>query len=156
MHPNVERHLTNSGVAFVHRRHIEFGGVQTPREFAVKLGYALERITKTLLISFDHHEGDLAVAVCSAYRRVNFAQIARLFNKDHANLASVEALQRTDYPRNGVSPLGLPHDIDVIVDDALLGWPTVLVGAGVLGEEIELNPGHLVRVTNAQVVPITE
>lgn len=65
-------------------------------------------------------------------------------------VASPEALNSSlGYPRNGVSPLGAPADIPVLLDEAVLNYPTVLVGGGATGIEIELSPKDLVQMTSA-------
>lgn len=59
------------------------------------------------------------------------------------------------YPPNGVSPLGAPNDVPVLVDDSLLEFPSVLIGAGQAAVEIELPPTDLTNLAKAQIGAFT-
>jgi Cys-tRNA(Pro)/Cys-tRNA(Cys) deacylase len=89
-------------------------------------------------------------------RRLNFKATASAIGTNRVEAASPEDLQaRRGYPRNGVSPLGLAEDITVVVDRLLLDYPTVLIGGGATGIEIELSPADLIRISAATVGSIT-
>ena len=71
-------------------------------------------------------------------------------------VASAEDLSvKTGYPRNGVSPLGLADGISIVVDRALLDYPSILIGGGATAVEIEIAPADLVRISGAAVTSIT-
>jgi Cys-tRNA(Pro)/Cys-tRNA(Cys) deacylase len=129
--------------------------IQNPADFAAALGYPLQRITKTLFLR-THDGQSFAAAVCSTDRRLNFKSMARAIGAKRLETASSEDLSaQTDYPRNGVSPLGLRDDIAVVVDRDLFDYPTVLIGGGAAGIEIELPPADLVRLSKATTESIT-
>ena len=62
-------------------------------------------------------------------------------------MASPEELKSTlDYPQHGVSPLGA-GEIPVLIDESVFRYPTVLIGAGVVGQEIEITPDSILRLS---------
>jgi prolyl-tRNA editing enzyme YbaK/EbsC (Cys-tRNA(Pro) deacylase) len=50
---------------------------------------------------------------------------------------------------NWTFPLGA-GELPVLMDEQLFQFPTILIRAGVLGEEIEINPDDLFTLTHAQ------
>jgi Cys-tRNA(Pro)/Cys-tRNA(Cys) deacylase len=50
--------------------------------------------------------------------------------------------------------LGTRRRLDVVMDGAAMGHPTVLVSAGRRGLQVELAPADLVRATAATIGPI--
>lgn len=132
--------------------------IKSPLDFATALGYQVQRVTKTLFLSSqdERKARKYAVAVCSTDRRLNFESIARAIGVGTIELASAEDLRaRTGYPKKGVSPLGLAGDITVIVDSLLLNYPTVLIGGGATGIEIELSPSDLMLISGATLKSVT-
>jgi prolyl-tRNA editing enzyme YbaK/EbsC (Cys-tRNA(Pro) deacylase) len=53
---------------------------------------------------------------------------------------------------HGVSLVGATP---VFMDERLLEQPTILIGAGVVGVEIEIAPADLRAITQADVLPLT-
>lgn len=155
MHPHVLAALTAAKVDFRERRHADYPVVITsPADFAAALGYSVERISKTLFLRASDQQNFGAVT-CSVARKLDLPALATHFGWRRARVASRdELLDATGYPPTGVSPLGLAA-IPVVLDTELFEFPTVLVGGGQVGVEIELAPAALQRATNAVVLPIT-
>jgi len=129
--------------------------IRTPADFAAALGYPVERIAKTLFLCSPDRQA-YAAAVCSVSRRLDFKSAAGAIGVDRVELASAEDLRvKTGYPRNGVSPLGLPDGISVVLDRPLLDYPSILIGSGAAEVEIEIAPADLVRISGAAVTSIT-
>jgi Cys-tRNA(Pro)/Cys-tRNA(Cys) deacylase len=156
LHENVQAAVGALGTGYKIHDHGELSvEIRSPQDFADALGYPIQRITKTLFLRSRDGQAH-AVAVCSMDRRLNFQSIADALGVKRAEAAPLDDLQaKTGYPRNGVSPLGLAGDITVLVDELLLGYPTVLIGGGAAAIEIELTPADLVRVSGATVRSIT-
>lgn len=156
LHENVESAVASLGGAYkVHDHSTLPSEIKNPNDFAAALGYPIQRITKTLFLR-SHDGQSYAVAVCSMDRRLDFKSTARAVGVKRIETASAEDLRaKTDYPRNGVSPLGLPGDVQVIIDKGLLDYPTVLIGGGSTGIEVELAPADLVHLSKGTVESIT-
>ncbi|AEF38662.1 aminoacyl-tRNA deacylase [Hoyosella subflava] len=155
-HVNVLRSVDATGVNVAIHDHESFESpIRSPQDFADALGYQLSRITKTVFLR-SKSSGHYAVAVCAMDRKLDFAAIADgLHQSTRMEVASAEELDRViGYPKHGVSPLGLPSDVAVVVDEALLAEPTVLIGGGAAGVELELAPADLVWASGARVAQI--
>lgn len=156
LHQRVQVVISTLGTSYkVHDHSTLPATIRNPADFAAALGYPIHRITKTLFLR-SHDGQSYAAAVCATDMRLNFKSTAKAIGIKRLETASSEDLQfKTGYPRNGVSPLGLPDDVVVIVDKGLFDYPTVLIGGGATGIEIELSPTDLVQLSGATVESIT-
>ncbi|HEY6795834.1 MAG TPA: YbaK/EbsC family protein [Kineosporiaceae bacterium] len=156
LHPRVKEVIATASIHVTVHDHAALPSeIKNPRDFAAALGYPISRITKTLFLKSRSDEV-FAVAVCSMDRRLDFNLAAQAAGVRRLETASTDELSReTDYPRNGVSPLGLPDGVIVLVDKGLFDHPTVLIGGGAMGVEVELTPSDLVRLSTATVTAIT-
>jgi Cys-tRNA(Pro)/Cys-tRNA(Cys) deacylase len=156
MHNRIEAVLATQSVPHVVRRHKDLPReIRSPSDFASALGYPVERVTKTVLIR-DRDRKTFALVVCSSPSRMAMTKIGLALGCGRMEVASPDELaQRVGYPRNGVSPLGCP-DLPVLMDCLVMQYPTVLVGAGEVGVEIELAPTDVVRLSKAVVGHFTE
>jgi Cys-tRNA(Pro)/Cys-tRNA(Cys) deacylase len=155
LHPRVAQALTEAAVPYEVRWHDECDRpIQGPADFAAALGYPVGRITKTLIVASRGARLYIAV-VLPADGRLDPRAAGDAFGQGRVEIASAEELATTTgYPRAGVSPLGLADGVPVVIDDGLTGFATVLVGAGVLGGEVELAPEHLRLATHGTVARV--
>jgi Cys-tRNA(Pro)/Cys-tRNA(Cys) deacylase len=156
LHQHVQEVVAALGTSYkIHDHSTLPKEIKNPNDFAAALGYPIQRITKTLFLR-SHDGQSYAAVVCSMDQRLDFKSTANAIGVKRIETASSEDLQaKTGYPRNGVSPLGLADDIAVVVDKQLFDYPTVLIGGGATGIEIELSPADLVRLSGATVESIT-
>lgn len=157
LHPRVEKALVNSGANYKIHRHVDYqDAITNADDFSQALGYEIGRITKTLFVRA--HDGrEFAALVCSMDRRIDFKAAARVLCLKRIETASQAELEaKINYPRNGVSPVGLPRDIRVLIDEGLGQYPTVLIGGGETAIEIEIAPKELARICECEIVPITK
>lgn len=155
VHSRVREALDRSDLDVTVHDHASLPGpIRSPQDFADALGYSLDRITKSVFLrarSGTTH----AVAVCAMGRKLDMAQVSAIVGAGRMELAGPDELARVlDYPRHGVSPLGVPATVMVLVDEGLLVEPTVLVGAGAAGVEVEVAPRDLVAAAGAVVAEI--
>ncbi|WP_187774231.1 aminoacyl-tRNA deacylase [Lolliginicoccus suaedae] len=130
------------------------GPIRSPQDFADALGYSLDRITKSVFLRA-RNGASHAVAVCAMGRKLDMGRVAGLVGTGRMELAGAEELARVlDYPRHGVSPLGVPSPVMVLVDAGLLDQPTILVGGGAAGVEVEIAPRDLVAAAGAVVADL--
>lgn len=128
--------------------------IHSPADFAVALGYELARITKTLLVRATTGER-YAIVVAPMGKKVDFRALANLLGVKRVEVAPASDLAaRTGYPEKGVSPLGVTG-VPVFIDEGLFAFATILVGAGVGGVEIEIDPNDLAAAANAERTPLS-
>jgi Cys-tRNA(Pro)/Cys-tRNA(Cys) deacylase len=153
IHPRVAHHIESLGMSCTIRRHHDFPTeIRTPTDFAEALGYPPARITKSVFCR-SQSRSSFAVLVAPSDARIDLKQASAALDAGRLELASPDELEQlTGYPRHGVSPFGLDPVISVVVARELLDYESILVGAGVIGVEIEVSPLDLVDATHARVI----
>ena len=149
MTPAVEA-AKRAGIAFTLH---EYEGVEAGEgDYAVAVAAALGRpaaqLFKTLVVDAG---GTLRAYVVPADRQLDLRSLGK-----RAALADRAAAERaTGYVVGGISPLGQRRQLPTTVDASALEWKTILVSAGRRGLQLELAPADLVRVTRAEVAPVS-
>lgn len=116
------------------------------------LGTDPRRVFKTLVTRVD---GALTVAVVPVAGSLDLKALAAAAGGRKAVMAEpAEAERATGYVLGGISPLGQRRALPTVVDTSARNFATVLVSAGRRGLQVELAPGHLVRLTRARTAPI--
>ncbi len=152
IHGNIAKQLQQTGVDYKIHRHEDCDRpIGSPQDFAACLGYEINRITKTLFLT-DSLGGSHAMIVCSSPAKVDFEQAARALNVKRLELGSRASLEKeVGYPPTGVSPLGVNGVLPILMDHKLQIFPTILVGGGAVGVEIEISPTDLAAITSAML-----
>lgn len=114
---------------------------------AAAVGRPAEQLFKTLVASVD---GRLEVFVVPGDRQLDL----RAVGKRTALAAQTDAERATGYVVGGISPLGQRRRLPTTIDESALSWDTILVSAGRRGLQIELAPGDLVQLTDANVAAV--
>jgi Cys-tRNA(Pro)/Cys-tRNA(Cys) deacylase len=119
---------------------------------AAALGVDPGRVCKTLVASVD---GRLVLAVVPVDRTLDLKALAGALGGRRADLAeAAEAERATGYVIGGISPLGGRRPLPVVIDEAAMRKPTVLVSAGRRGLQVELAPADLLRATSGTAASI--
>jgi prolyl-tRNA editing enzyme YbaK/EbsC (Cys-tRNA(Pro) deacylase) len=63
---------------------------------------------------------------------------------------TVELVKELSFKPGAVSPLAV-GDVPLVVDETLMAFSTILIGSGVMGVDIELDPRDLVVIANARI-----
>lgn len=155
VHPRVREVLEQHGVDVRVHRHQDLPlEIRGPQDVAAALGWPLERITKSLFVRCRCH-GRYAVVVCPVNRKVDLTAAARELGCTRLELASRQELAAfLEYPPGGVSPIAVGN-LPVLLDRAVLEHPTVLVAAGEVRVEVEIDPARLRTITGARVLSLT-
>jgi Cys-tRNA(Pro)/Cys-tRNA(Cys) deacylase len=122
---------------------------------AQAIGVPEDQILKTLLFVGGSH--DFVVAIANGTRRIDRGRLAHAANMRKprpANPADVFAV--TGYPAGGVSPLGLPAAVPVIVDAAAAELSLAYGGGGQETLLLRVQMADVIRCNNALVADITE
>lgn len=64
------------------------------------------------------------------------------------------ALQLTGMEYGGITPIGLPADWAIYIDEAVMNHETVVVGGGLRGSKIAINTSALAKLPNVQILDI--
>jgi Cys-tRNA(Pro)/Cys-tRNA(Cys) deacylase len=122
-------------------------------EAVEQLGLDPRRVFKTLVVALA--DGRHAVAVVPVAASLDTKAVAGVLGTKQVDLARPQDAQRlTGYVLGGISPLGQRRALPTVVDESAASFDTVFVSAGQRGLEIELAPGDLVRLTDAELAGI--
>jgi Cys-tRNA(Pro)/Cys-tRNA(Cys) deacylase len=150
VHPNIDNILKNSPIKWTLHCHSDYGVIKSPLDFALSLNMDINRISKTLFLRSPGCDRKFALVVCPIPGKLNIPFVSNTLNCRRVELASpAELAQILGYPLHGVSPI-VAGAFPVLMDESLFEFPTILIGAGVLGEEIEINPIDLLALSQAQ------
>lgn len=155
MHDRINEILRSSGCPYKEYLHNSLGvAIHGPQDFAFALGYEQNRITKTLLVRATNQDL-FGLVVAPSNRRIDLGRVAQILQVKHVQIASTQELSQVlGYPPKGVSPLGA-DSVPVLIDESLMGYESILIGAGEIGVEIEISPKALKKLTNAMPLDLT-
>lgn len=147
------RLLEASGIPFrLHTYPLDEGDISAER-VAVHLGMPPERIFKTLVARGDQSGPMLVMA--PAGTEVDLRALARHSGDKRVEMVPQrEVLDLTGYLRGAVTPLGIPRNYPVFIEETAMLWETIGISAGARGMELTLAPDDLIRITAAKVVDI--
>lgn len=152
MHPNVNKVLIDSNIPHREIRHDSFNfPINSPKDFALALKYDLNRITKSVFLRSKSKEKYI-MAVCSINEKLNLPQLALLAHVNKLEVADKQELAgMIGYPPNGVCCIGIPANIETYIEKSLNTLPSILIGSGEPGIEIEISPANLAIASNASL-----
>ena len=126
----------------------------TAADAARAAGCALGQIVKTMVVVCD---GRAVVALIPGDRRADLGKIARAAGAVEARIAkAAEVEAATGFAPGAVAPFPLPLIELVLVDQGLLAYDTVWVGAGSHTHVAALGAGDLVRLARARPIDAVE
>jgi prolyl-tRNA editing enzyme YbaK/EbsC (Cys-tRNA(Pro) deacylase) len=70
-----------------------------------------------------------------------------------AAMETATALTHMEY--GGITPLGLPADWPILVDQAVVDAGVVVIGAGIRGAKVAIDGATLATLPNAEVLALT-
>lgn len=147
------RALRDAGISFAVREYARAPGRGGFGAAAVTaLGADPARVFATLVADVD---GVLAVGVVPVPFRLDLTALAAALGGKRAAMADAAvAERRTGYVLGGISPFGQKHPHRTVIDESVRRWDTVFVSGGRRGLELELEPGDLIRASEAIVARI--
>ena len=119
------------------------------------IGVPEDQILKTLLFASD--DGDFVVVIANGTHRIDrdlLADAATMRKPRPAKPDDVIAV--TGYPAGGVSPLGLPTSVPVIVDTATAALSFAYGGGGQEHLLLRVQISDVIRCNNARVAAVTQ
>ena len=121
---------------------------------AAKLGQPVERVFKTLVT---RGKGGFFVFVVPAAEELDLKKAARAAGEKSVEMIPVKDIQQvTGYIRGGCSPVGMKKPYPTVIDSSAEGLDTIIVSAGRIGLQMELEPQALCRLIHAAFAPITK
>jgi Cys-tRNA(Pro) deacylase len=155
LHPNARRVQDALAAAGVEGRVRQLdASARTSAEAAEALGVEVGQIAKTLVFLAD---GRPVVVIASGSDRVDTAALARVVQVDKVKRADADAVKSaTGYSIGGVSPAGLPPDVEVFIEQGLRRYELIWAAAGTHYAVYPTTLADLVLVTGGRVVSVAE
>ena len=126
-------------------------------EFCEAYGYSLEESCNCIVVAAK--TGDPAFAAClvQATRRLDLNRHSRLVvGARKASFASAEdTVTVTGMVPGGVTPIGLPGDLPLFIDAAIVDLDRVIIGGGGRGTKLRLSSAALIGLPNVTVGAIS-
>lgn len=126
-------------------------------DFCAAYGYTLEESANCLLVVAKTGERRYAACMVQATRRLDLNRHARdLVGARKASFAKEDdAVEVTGMVPGGVTPIGLPAGIDVVIDAPIMELDRVIIGGGGRGVKLYLRPAALAALPDARVAEIS-
>ena len=123
-------------------------------EFCNHYGYSLDESANAILLEGKAESPVYALCVVLATTRINVNKVARKrLGTRKASFASAEITKElTGMEIGGVTPLSLPEDLPIWIDNLVMEAPKVIIGGGSRSAKIYLSPDNLLRFPNTHVV----
>lgn len=119
---------------------------------AEKIGRAPEFVYKTLVT---HNKGNLFVFVIPVVEELDLKEAAKVVGEKKVEMLPLKDLQKhTGYIRGGCSPVGMKKLYPTYIDASAEQLSTIIVSAGKIGMQMEVNPKDLAKVTKAEFVEV--
>ncbi len=122
--------------------------------YCEKYGVDLEDAANTILVASKRPRGKLAACVLLATTRLDANhRVKQVMGVSRLSFASAELTKEvTGMEIGGVNPFGLPDDLPLLIDSAVMERTEILLGAGVRTAKIFAHPRLLSHLPNASVV----
>jgi len=149
--------LVKAGVPYtLHEYEHDPGNRSFGDETVAALGVPADRVFKTLLTEVTGAaRPELIVAIVPVAGQLDLKALASAVGSKKAVMADPAKAERaTGYIVGGISPLGQKTRLRVVLDESATGHETIFVSAGKRGQQVELSPGELARLTDARLAQI--
>lgn len=150
---NAMRLLESAGIEYELRTYLFDQEDISAERVAALLSMAPEQIFKTLVVRGDNSGPMLVLA--PAGTEIDMRALARSSGDKRVEMAHQrEVLGLTGYVRGAVTPLGIPRNYPVFIEETAILWDQIGISAGAKGIELTLAPADLVHITSAQLADI--
>jgi len=123
-------------------------------QFCAAYGFALDESANTIVVVGKADPRVYAACIVLAPHRldVNHAVKARLGTRKASFAGADETRELTGMEIGGVTPFGLPADLPVLVDAAVMRRPRIVLGGGSRSWKVIAAPSILLALPNVEVV----
>ncbi len=151
---NVMRLLDQAGVAYIPHTYPHEDGAVDGVTVARMTGQDPDKVFKTLVTK--GASGGYYVFPIPVAASLDLKKAARAAGeKSVAMLPQRELLPLTGYVHGGCSPVGMKKRFPTIFDETCLLFDTILVSAGKIGYQVEVNPEDLIALTGGTAADVT-
>ena len=123
-------------------------------EFCAHYGYEINQSGNTIIVASKRGTKKYSACLVLASTRLDVnKKVKSLMEVSRLSFASsVETQNITGMQIGGVTPFGLPDNINIYVDNKIFDIEQLVVGAGVRSAKIIINPLELQKIPNLEIV----
>jgi Cys-tRNA(Pro)/Cys-tRNA(Cys) deacylase len=151
---NAMRILDKAGIKYSTYSYDHSDGLIDGISVAGKMGQPVEQVFKTLVTQ--GHSGNYFVFMIPVAQELDLKTAARAVGEKSVEMIKVADINKvTGYVRGSCSPIGMKKDFMTVLDDSCILCETIIISAGRVGQQIELAPDDLVKLTHCKIETIT-
>jgi Cys-tRNA(Pro) deacylase len=122
--------------------------------FCDHYGYALDQAANTIIVAGKGDPTKFACCIVLGTTRldVNKAVCKKLGVKRASFATADQTRELTGMEIGGVTPFGIPTDIPIYIDAAVMAQSEVVMGGGNRSSKVLLNPKELIKLPGSEVV----
>lgn len=151
---NVCRLLDSAGVPYRIYTYDHSDGLIDGPSVAAKIGQEPGRVFKTLVTRAQ--SGAICVFVLPCNRELDLKAAARAAGEKAVEMIHVAEINRvTGYIRGGCSPIGMKKLYKTVVDLSCRDFQSIVVSAGKIGTQVDVDVEVLLKMARAATAPIT-
>lgn len=123
-------------------------------EFCQKYGYPMETSANTIIVASTRGAKTHCACLVQASMRLDVNHTVKgLMGVSKASFATAaETRDLTGMEIGGVTVFGLPKDIPLYVDAAMMDQPYLIVGAGSRTAKVRITPSEFAKIPNCTVI----
>lgn len=150
---NVMRQLESAGIVYTPHSYDAKDGKIDGISVAEKLGRPLGSVFKTLLTQAP--DGGIHVFIVPVAEELDLKKAARAAGVKSIEMAPVkDMLKISGYVKGGCSPVGMKRLYPTFIHESAILLEQMIVSAGKVGAQIELQPDDLVQLLGAEYADI--
>jgi len=152
---NALRALDKAGVSYRLHTYESDGVALDALEVSKRIGQPIHQVFKTLVTVGASKKN--YVLVINGADELDLKKAAIVLGEKNIELIPMSALlSLTGYVRGGCSPVGMKKTLISVFDQKVLALESVIVSAGKIGLQMELNPKNLIEIVNAKVADLVK
>lgn len=147
---NAMRFLDKEGIKYNIYAYDHSDGQVDGISVAGKIGQPVERVYKTLVTQ--GHSRNYFVFIIPVTAELDLKAAARSVGEKSVEMIKVADINKvTGYIRGGCSPIGMKKDYETVLDSSSILCETIVISAGKIGLQIEVNPDELVGLIHCKI-----
>ena len=151
---NVMRILDSAGISYTEHVYDYSDGILDGVSVAQKCGEDPDIVFKTLVTR--GNDRNYYVFVIPVKEHLDLKAAARAAGvRSVEMIAQKELFPLTGYVHGGCSPIGMKKKFPTFFDEQAEIIDRIIVSAGKLGQQVELSPADLIRITEAEIAALT-
>lgn len=150
---NAMRILDKAGIHYNTYAYDHSDGLIDGVSVANKMGQPVEKVYKTLVAQGTSRE--YYVFIIPVAEELDLKAAARTAGEKAVEMIKVADINKvTGYIRGGCSPIGMKKDYKTVLDSSAKGLEAIIISAGKIGHQIEMNPEELIKLIKCKVESI--